>query len=126
MFGISLEHLLILAVVGLFILGPQRLPEAAVWLGRTTRLIRQYVSGAREQIKAELGPDFDELRDTMGSLNSLRQMNPVTTVRRSLFDADRPAVAPVTETNDSDDLSEGSRRQTAPPTVPPESNEALG
>src|SRR5438270_9712443 len=85
MFGISLEHLLILAVVGLFILGPQRLPEAAAWLGRTTRLIRQYVSGAREQIKAELGPDFDELRDTMGSLNSLRQMNPVTTVRRSLF-----------------------------------------
>lgn len=85
MFGISFEHLVILFVVGLFILGPQRLPEAAAWLGRTTRMVRHYIGGAREQIRAELGPDYDELRNTMGTLNTLRRPNPMSTTTSSLL-----------------------------------------
>lgn len=123
MFGISLEHLLILAVVGLFILGPQRLPEAAAWLGRTTKLIRHYVGGAREQIKSELGPDYDELRDTMGQLNSLRKVNPAETVRKSLFDVGAPAAAPVAEASESVDPQDRARRRPATPAVPSESPE---
>lgn len=124
MFGISIEHLLILAVVGLFILGPERIPEAAAWLGRTTRLIRRYVGGAREQIKAELGPDFDELRDTMGSLNSWRQMNPAATVRKTLFDIDSPTSVSRPEVTDSDNPPDGTRSRSTSPTVPPESSHA--
>ena len=97
MFGLSLEHLLILGVVGLFILGPQRLPETAAWLARTTKTVRGYVSGAKAQIRAELGTDLDELRDTMGTLNSFRRTNPVSAAGKGLLNlatAPEPRPAP--------------------------------
>lgn len=99
MFGLSLEHLLILGVVGLFIVGPQRLPETAAWLARTTKVVRGYVSGAKEQIRAELGGDLDELRDTMGTLNSFRRTNPVSAAGKNLLDfATTPEPRPAPET----------------------------
>jgi len=98
MFGLSLEHLLILGVIGLFILGPRRLPEAAAWLARTTKIVRGYVGTAKEQIRSELGGDLDELRDTMGTLNSLRRTNPVSAASRGLFDmATTPQPRPAPE-----------------------------
>jgi len=54
-------EILVLVVAGLFILGPERLPSAAAWLGQTIRQVRQYATGAREQLRNELGPEFDEL-----------------------------------------------------------------
>ena len=49
-------EILVLVVAGLFILGPERLPSAAAWLGQTIRQVRQYATGAREQLRNELGP----------------------------------------------------------------------
>ncbi|HEU0127836.1 MAG TPA: Sec-independent protein translocase protein TatB, partial [Pseudonocardiaceae bacterium] len=62
MLNIGWGEFLILVVGGLFILGPERLPSAAAWLGRTVRQVREYATGAREQLRTELGPEFDELR----------------------------------------------------------------
>jgi sec-independent protein translocase protein TatB len=69
MFDLSIEKLFILAVVALFILGPERLPSAAVWLARTLRQIKNYTYDANQKIRRELGPEFDEIR---GPLNDLR------------------------------------------------------
>jgi sec-independent protein translocase protein TatB len=41
-FDLSIEKLLILAVVALFVLGPERLPAAATWLARTLRQIKNF------------------------------------------------------------------------------------
>lgn len=79
-------EILVLVVAGLFILGPERLPEAAAWLGRTIRQVREYAAGAREQLRGELGPEFDELRKPLDELRGLRGINPRAVVRRSLFD----------------------------------------
>ena len=73
MFNIGWGEFLILIVAGLLILGPERLPSAAAWLGRTVRQIREFANGAREQLRNELGPEFDELR---GPLEDLRGFNP--------------------------------------------------
>ncbi|MGH4001316.1 MAG: Sec-independent protein translocase TatB, partial [Pseudonocardiaceae bacterium] len=67
---------LILAVSGLFILGPERLPSAAAWLGRTIRQVREYATGARAQLRSELGPEFDELRQPLEDLRRLRGFSP--------------------------------------------------
>jgi sec-independent protein translocase protein TatB len=61
MFGLSI--LLILLVVALYILGPQRLPSAAEWLGQAVRRVRGFTATTQEQMRAELGPEFDELRN---------------------------------------------------------------
>jgi sec-independent protein translocase protein TatB len=90
-------EILVLVVAGLFILGPERLPSAAAWVGRTMRQVREYATGARDQLSRELGPEFEELRKPLEDLRGLRDFNPRTAVRRTLFDdpADANPVPPV-------------------------------
>jgi sec-independent protein translocase protein TatB len=91
MFNIGWGEFLILIVAGLLILGPERLPSAAAWLGRTVRQVREYANGAREQLRSELGPEFDELRAPLEDLRGLRGFNPrgfnpASAITRHLFD----------------------------------------
>lgn len=81
-------EIIVLIVAGLFILGPERLPSAAAWVGRTIRQVKEYATGAREQLRGELGPEFDELRKPLEELRGLRDFNPRNAVRRTLFDDD--------------------------------------
>jgi sec-independent protein translocase protein TatB len=124
MFGMSFEHLLILLIAALFILGPQRLPDAAAWLGRAVRQIRDYTDGARQQIRSELGPEFDELRKPLQDLNSLRMANPTSMARRYLLDgatgatASRAATAAPIATHSAVSQT----NQPLPSTVPPNSS----
>ena len=78
-------EILVLIVAGLFILGPERLPSAAAWVGRSIRQVRQYATGAREQLRNELGPEFDELRKPLEELRGLRNFNPRTAATQALF-----------------------------------------
>jgi sec-independent protein translocase protein TatB len=70
MFDLSIEKLFILAVVALFVLGPQRLPTAAAWLARTIRQIKTYANDANQTLRNELGPEFDEIRSPLHDLRS--------------------------------------------------------
>jgi sec-independent protein translocase protein TatB len=79
-------EILVLVVAGLFILGPERLPSAAAWVGRSIRQVREYATGAREQLRGELGPEFDELRKPLEELRGLRNFNPRAAAARALFD----------------------------------------
>ncbi|WP_019853230.1 sec-independent translocase [Actinopolyspora mortivallis] len=83
-------EILVLIVAGLFILGPERLPSAAAWLGRTVRQVRDYATGAREQIRSELGPEFDDLRKPLQDLREVRNFDPRRAVRKHLFDGENP------------------------------------
>lgn len=87
MFDISWGEFLVLIVAGLFILGPERLPGAAAWLGKTVRQVREYASGARAQLSNELGPEFEELRKPLEDLGKLRNFDPKRAVTRHLLDA---------------------------------------
>lgn len=86
MFNIGWAEFLVLAVAGLFFFGPDRLPTAAAWLGRTVKQVRDYATGAREQLRSELGPEFDELRQPLHDLRGLRDLHPRRAITRSLFD----------------------------------------
>lgn len=70
MFDLSIEKLFILAVVALFVLGPERLPAAAAWLARTLRQIKDYTNDANQKIRSQLGPEFDEIRAPLDDLRS--------------------------------------------------------
>jgi sec-independent protein translocase protein TatB len=87
-------EILVLVVAGLFILGPERLPAAAAWLGKTVKQVRDYAGGAREQLRRELGPEFDELRKPLEDLRGLRDFNPRRAVTRTLFDDDPAPLKP--------------------------------
>jgi sec-independent protein translocase protein TatB len=84
--SIGWVEILIIVVAGLFILGPERLPEAAGWVGRTIRQVRDYATGAREQLKQEMGPEFEQLRKPLEDLRELRNFDPKKAVTKHLFD----------------------------------------
>jgi sec-independent protein translocase protein TatB len=84
--SIGWAEILILIVAGLFILGPERLPAAAAWLGRSVRKVREYATGAREQLRNEMGDDFEELRKPLQDLQQLRNFDPRRAVTKHLFD----------------------------------------
>lgn len=86
--SIGWVEILILGIAGLFILGPERLPSAAAWVGRNVRKLREYASGARDQLRAEMGPEFDEFRKPLQDLQQLRSFDPKRAVARHLFDDD--------------------------------------
>jgi sec-independent protein translocase protein TatB len=81
--GLGWEELLVLAVLGLLIFGPDRLPKAAQDLGRLLRQLRQMASGAANDLKAELGPELADV--------DLRSLNPRRFVEDALFGDDEPA-----------------------------------
>jgi sec-independent protein translocase protein TatB len=87
-------EIFVLVVAGLFILGPERLPSAAAWVGKAVRQVREYATGARDQLRRELGPEFDELRKPLEELRGLRNFNPRTAATNALFGDDPPAVKP--------------------------------
>ncbi|MGH3436153.1 MAG: Sec-independent protein translocase protein TatB [Sciscionella sp.] len=88
--SIGWGEVLVLVVAGLFILGPERLPGAAAWLGRTVRQVREYATGAREQLRSEFGQEFEELRKPLEDLRSLRDLDPRRALKQHLLDGYDP------------------------------------
>lgn len=88
MFGLSWMHLLVLLAAALFVLGPERLPQAAEWLGRSVRQVRQYARDAQRRLEEELGPEFEEYRRPLQDLRRLREVDPRQAIVHHLFDGD--------------------------------------
>ncbi len=61
MFDINGWELLLLGLLAVLVLGPERLPEYAAKLGRLVRQARTMADRAREQLKDEMGPDFSDV-----------------------------------------------------------------
>ncbi|TCK26505.1 Sec-independent protein translocase protein TatB [Pseudonocardia endophytica] len=88
--NVGWAEILVLVVAGLFILGPERLPEAARWLGSAIKQVRDYATGARDHLRKELGPEFDQLQQPLNDLRGLRDFNPKRAITRTLFSDDEP------------------------------------
>jgi sec-independent protein translocase protein TatB len=86
--SIGMAEILVLIVAALFILGPERLPEAMAWVGRSVRKARDFATGARNQLREEIGPEFDEFRKPLEQLRDLRRFDPKRAVTQHIFDGD--------------------------------------
>lgn len=81
-------EMFLLVVVGLVVLGPERLPGAIRWTAGVIRQARDYLSGATSQLRDELGPEFDDLRQPISELQKLRGMSPRAALTKHLLDGD--------------------------------------
>jgi sec-independent protein translocase protein TatB len=86
--NIGWGEMLLLVIAGLVILGPERLPGAIRWTSGALRQARDYVSGATSQLREDLGPEFDDLRQPLSELNKLRGMTPRAALTKHLLDGD--------------------------------------
>ncbi|WP_091675499.1 Sec-independent protein translocase protein TatB [Amycolatopsis marina] len=112
-------EILVLIVAGLFILGPERLPEAAAWLGKSMRKVRDFATGARQQLRDEMGPEFDDFRKPLEDLRGLRDFDPRRAVTKHLFDGD-PDPLGVNEFNGNGGTKPNGYPATAAPQSAPE------
>lgn len=110
MFGLTLEKLVVVAIVAGLILGPQRLQEYAHTLARTIRTFRDVVQRERIRAEADLGIPLDK---TAWDSIDLRQYDPRRIVRQAL---DEPAPA---------EPAEAAPMSVAAPGPTPEEMEAL-
>ena len=81
-------EMILLVVVGLVVLGPERLPGAIRWTSGAIRQARDYLSGATSQLREELGPEFEDLRQPLNELQKLRGMTPRAALTKHLLDGD--------------------------------------
>ena len=88
MFNIGWGEMLVLVIAGLVILGPERLPGAIRWTSGALRQARDYISGATSQLREDLGPEFEDLREPLSELNKLRGMTPRAALTKHLLDGD--------------------------------------
>ena len=81
--NIGWGELIIIAVVALFIFGPERLPHVTKDAADGLKKARRALTGVREQVNESLGDDFAHLRDL-----DIRQYHPKTFIRNQLFAED--------------------------------------
>lgn len=92
MFGLSGEKLLILGLIAVFILGPERLPHYAQQLAKFVKSIRRMADGAKDQLSNEIGEELDWKK------LDPRQYDPRRIIREALAE-DAPAAPNATSLN---------------------------
>lgn len=81
MFGLSWGQIAIIVLVGVFVLGPERIPTAVRWVTDGLRKLRTMAAGAQAQLNREIGPELDELRRQIADLQSLKEIQELRDLR---------------------------------------------
>lgn len=79
MFDVGLAELAVIALIAIFVFGPDRLPDLAKQAGAMLRKARDFANSARDELRDELGPEFSDLE--------LRDLDPRTIVRKHIMEA---------------------------------------
>jgi sec-independent protein translocase protein TatB len=80
MFQVGPMELLVLGIVAVIVIGPDKLPGLAREAARMLKTLRELATGARTQLRDELGPEFADL-----GINDLRNLNPRTAIQRAIL-----------------------------------------
>lgn len=92
MLGVNGWEVVLLALIAVFVLGPDRLPEYAAKLARGIRQLRIMAEGAKGQLKDQLGPEYEDIN---WQQYDPRQYDPRRIVKEALLDPLDEAIAPV-------------------------------
>jgi sec-independent protein translocase protein TatB len=86
-FDIGIGEIIILAVLGLLVFGPERLPRAAADAAKMMRNVRAMASNARKDLADSAGVDLSDAKD---ALRDLQDLHPRRMVAGIFEDDDEP------------------------------------
>jgi sec-independent protein translocase protein TatB len=92
-FGLTFDKLIIIAVIAVFLVGPDRLPSYAAQLARIVKSLRSMADGAKDRMREEMGPEFDEV--DWKKLDP-RQYDPRRIIREALLEDSETGTAAAT------------------------------
>lgn len=72
--GIGLPEIVLILIIAVIVVGPQRIPEVAVQLARAIRYLRGYATGVTAQMRAELDELTREYEEVRKELQEVRQV----------------------------------------------------
>jgi sec-independent protein translocase protein TatB len=84
------EKFLVIGIIGVLLLGPQRLPQYAQKLAEFVKAVRRFADTAKDRMREEMGPEFDEV--DWQKLDP-RQYDPRRIIRDALLDSGGNAAA---------------------------------
>ncbi|WP_166869525.1 MULTISPECIES: Sec-independent protein translocase TatB [unclassified Salinibacterium] len=124
-FGLTFDKVLIILVIAVFLVGPDRLPGYAAQLARLVKSLRQMANGAKDRMREELGPEFDEVD---WAKMDPRKYDPRRIIRDALLEeeaASAPVITgPATPKRSSATAYELRQRRLGKGAVPPFDSEA--
>ncbi|RGE23764.1 twin-arginine translocase TatA/TatE family subunit [Leucobacter sp. wl10] len=88
MFGLTIDKILVIMVIAMFVIGPERLPVYAKKLGELVRSFKRMADGAKDRLKDEMGPEFEDV--DWRQLDP-RQYDPRRIIRDALVEDEREA-----------------------------------
>lgn len=106
MFGLSWGQLGIIALIGIFVLGPERIPTAVASALVGLRKLRELTASTQSDLLGQVGPEIAELRRQIAELQtlagveelrSLRDLHPQKMMTKTLFEAPPPLSAGLEE-----------------------------
>lgn len=122
--GLTFDKILIILVIAIFLVGPERLPGYAAQLARLVRSLRELANGAKDRMREEMGPEFDEV--DWAKLDP-RKYDPRRIIRDALLEespADPVPSGPPTPTRSTATAYELRQRRLGKGPVPPFDGEA--
>ncbi|MGO1948222.1 MAG: Sec-independent protein translocase protein TatB [Mycobacteriaceae bacterium] len=81
-------EILVVIIVGIVVVGPERLPRLINDVKALLLAARRTVSNARKEFDEDFGEDFEEFRKPLNQLNSVRQMGARGFITKTLLDDD--------------------------------------
>jgi len=109
-FGLTFEKLLIIGLIAVFLLGPDRLPHYAGQLAKLVRNLRDMANGAKDRMREEMGPEFD---DVDWKKLDPRQYDPRRIIREALLDDESEPIISRPAKDDSSALDDATAQDAA-------------
>ena len=98
MFDIGFWELLVIGVVALLVIGPEKLPDVARTVGRWVAKIQRFVAGVKADINSEL--ESGELRKILGDQETqIRELKEMVDDAKRGFESEAKDAASIAENN---------------------------
>lgn len=91
MFGIGWPEIICILLLGLIIIGPERLPGVIKDVQAALYAARKAINNAKAELNGEfsdLGADLEEFRQPLSQIARIQRMGPKAAITRALFDDD--------------------------------------
>lgn len=87
--GISFEKILLIGLIAVLLVGPERLPRYAESVAKLARRAGEFLRDTKTRVRDEMGPEIDDV--DWRKLDP-RQYDPRRIIRDALFEDDSPPV----------------------------------
>ena len=92
MFGMDFGELLLIAIVAIIFLGPDKLPETMLQLAKTFKKVKSAVANAKDSIEEELhladikNEALAYKKELMQAGDEIKSINPITNIQKDLYE----------------------------------------